>query len=94
MFTHQKHRFRGDAANPVNPGPLDIKNQLRAIRKQKCFEVLASFNTFWYQKLTQEKRTELENWYNAWLDVTETLIIPKTPDWITKSVDEGEEEIW
>lgn len=94
MFTHQKVKFGGTVPNPAKPTTTDIKEQLRATRKKKCFEVLCSFNPMWYQRLTQSQRADLENWYNAWLDVTETLVIPTPPDWLNKSLGQGEEELW
>lgn len=58
--------------------------QLRAKRSSECFPII-NRGELWYDKLTADQRTELSAWYEAWLDVTETKAIPKTPDWVNKS---------
>lgn len=37
---------------------------------------------FWYAKLTNEQKEELQEWYQAWLDVTDTKEIPEKPTWL------------
>lgn len=56
-------------------------DHLRAQRERICFPVI-NRGELWYSRLTEEQRAELEAWYQAWLDVTETKVIPETPDWI------------
>jgi hypothetical protein len=36
----------------------------------------------WHASLTAEQVLELTTWYNAWLDVTDTLIVPDKPNWL------------
>ena len=55
--------------------------RLRAEREQVCFPVV-NRGMAWYNRLTAEQREELDAWYQAWLDVTETRVIPQTPSWI------------
>lgn len=57
--------------------------ELRNKREELCFAIL-NRNSLWYNKYvtTKERELELANWYQAWLDVTETLVEPKTPEWI------------
>lgn len=64
----------------------------RLLRETKCFPVI-NRGVLWYNKLTDEQYTELTNWYNAWLDVTETLVIPDTPVWINEKLFNEEEII-
>ena len=36
----------------------------------------------WWNKLTDVQRNEIEEWYEAWLFVTETKVIPQKPSWL------------
>ena len=55
--------------------------ELRALRETECFLVI-NRSTLWYNTLTEEQKVELDAWYHAWLDVTETLVIPERPEWL------------
>lgn len=59
------------------------KRVLRNKRKEICFSVVDR-NYLWYDEYvnTEEREIELANWYRAWLNVTETMIEPETPEWI------------
>ena len=54
---------------------------LRRERDRVCFPVI-NRGAAWYARLTPEQNAELQEWYQAWLDVTETKVKPKTPSWI------------
>ena len=54
---------------------------IRDRRAKECFPVINRGKP-WYDTLTDEQKTELTEWYNAWLNATETLVIPKKPEWI------------
>lgn len=56
-------------------------NYLRQERERICFSVINRGNA-WYARLTPEQNAELQEWYQAWLDVTETKVKPTTPKWI------------
>lgn len=58
--------------------------KLRAIREQRELECFSVVNRggIWYELLTSQEKTELMDWYQAWLDATETLIIPEKPTWL------------
>ena len=60
-------------------------NELRKRREIECFSVI-NRGKLWYNKITSEQEIELTNWYNAWLDVTETGVIPVRPDFIDKKL--------
>lgn len=63
---------------------VDIETQkhiLRQMREQECYPYI-NRGELWYSKLTEEQKIELDNWYNAWLDVTDTLVIPTKPLWL------------
>ena len=60
------------------------KQELLILRKQRekiCFTII-NRGELWYSKLTDEQKVELNTWYDAWLDVTETRVVPETPDWL------------
>ena len=54
--------------------------ELRERRKTECFSICD--RACWYHSLTQEQQTEVQVWRKAWLDVTDTLVVPEMPDWI------------
>ena len=57
------------------------KDRLRAKREIECFPVI-NRGKFWYDSLTPERLQELNLWYHAWLNVTNTLTIPEKLEWI------------
>lgn len=60
---------------------MDELQILRIKREDECFPIINRGN-LWYATLTEEQVAELDNWYMAWLDVTETKVIPKKPKWL------------
>lgn len=63
---------------------LENNRQLTSLRVQRekiCFPYI-NRGELWYNKLSAEQREELGVWYQAWLDVTETKIIPAVPTWL------------
>lgn len=59
----------------------EIIEQLRYRREEECFSII-NRGQLWYNNLTAEQFSELQVWYKAWLDVTETKIIPEKPTWL------------
>jgi hypothetical protein len=66
--------------------------EFRKLREKECFPIV-NRGKLWYNCLTDEQLTELRDWYFAWLDVTETKVIPKKPKWLENKLI-GEEPIW
>lgn len=56
-------------------------DKLRAKREQECFSII-NRGQFWYDKLDVYQKLELNEWYQGWLDVTETLVEPTKPEWL------------
>lgn len=56
-------------------------DELREVRERVCFPII-NRGTLWYDQLTEQQEIELSKWYQDWLDVTETKVIPTTPEWI------------
>ena len=54
---------------------------LRKKRERECFSVV-NRGFVWYMRLSDENIGELNDWYQAWLEVTDTLVVPEKPKWI------------
>lgn len=54
---------------------------LRQKREKSCFPYV-NRGQLWYSRLSDAQKTELNTWYQAWLDVTETKVIPNKPEWL------------
>jgi hypothetical protein len=54
---------------------------LRFAREVECFKFLNK-SPMWFNRLTESQQAELTEWYQAWLDVTETQVIPTKPEWL------------
>lgn len=56
-------------------------NALRYERLNTCFSII-NRGKLWYDSLTPQQLEELKEWYEKWLNVTETLVIPTKPAWL------------
>lgn len=54
---------------------------LRSQRETTCFSYI-NRGEMWYNRLSAEQKEELDVWYQAWLDVTSTRVIPEAPEWL------------
>ena len=71
---------------------IDTKNELSTLRKlraKECFPIV-NRGKLWYNCLTSEQYSELNDWYFAWLNVTETKIIPTKPSWLEEKLSKEE----
>lgn len=55
---------------------------LRDLREKQCFSTIDNRSQLWYNHLSNEQKAELEVWYQAWLDIIETRVIPEKPEWL------------
>ena len=69
-----------------------IKEHYRNRRSEKCFPIV-NRGQLWYNRLSSSQKEELDKWYDAWLDVTETLSEPSAPYWLTYKLNKVEDEI-
>ena len=58
-----------------------IVDELRLKREKACFPVI-NRGELWYSRLTADQKKELDVWYQAWLDVTDTKVLPDTLTWL------------
>ena len=59
----------------------ELLDKLRYQREVECFSII-NRGQFWLDTLTEEQRQELRVWYKAWLNVTETRVVPEKPSWL------------
>lgn len=71
----------GIIAKEIEISHEEILNLLRHKREQECFQII-NRGQLWYNKLSSEQVEELDQWYNDWLNVTETKIEPTKPQWL------------
>ena len=63
---------------------VDNEEELKLLRRKReaqCFPYI-NRGQLWYDHLTDEQKQELDVWYTAWLDVTETKVTPERPSWL------------
>ena len=60
---------------------IDYVALYRKRRQKECFPII-NRGAFWYNTLTEVQKQEIQAWYEAWLDVTETLTPPQPPGWL------------
>ena len=61
------------------PTEEQILFDLRFQREYQCFPII-NRGQLWYSNLSEQQLVELKEWYKAWLDVTETKVIPEIPE--------------
>lgn len=71
--------FHSEQIDEINK--LEQQEKYRQQRERECFPII-NRGTMWYELLTEEQRKELRIWYQQWLDVTDTLIVPERPVWL------------
>ena len=86
LQNYRAYKFDGDKIKRDDEQVIIVveeneNNKLRALREKECFPVINRGN-MWYAALSDIQKDELNVWYQAWLDVTETKIIPEKPDWL------------
>lgn len=59
----------------------EIKAEYRIRREKECFAIV-NRGQLWYEGITLQQMVELRQWYKAWLNVTETMVVPEKPTWL------------
>lgn len=67
------------------------KDFYRARREKICFPIV-NRGQVWYNHLSIEQKVDLNNWYEDWLDVTETLFEPALLSWLNDKINKIEPE--
>lgn len=74
----------------------DSRNELkleyyRLARNEYCYPII-NRGKLWYDHLKSWQVNDLNWWYEAWLDVTETIEIPTEPEWLNNKLHKLDEE--
>lgn len=80
-YKYENGKFIFDESKEKAIDLEQTKEELRKRRKEECFSVVDR-SQLWYNHLTSEQLQDLEKWYNDWLVVTETLVVPEKPNWL------------
>lgn len=59
----------------------ELKTEYRLRREKECFSVI-NRGQLWYEGVSLTQLLELRQWYKAWLNVTETMVVPEKPAWL------------
>ncbi len=59
----------------------EIREEYRLRRETECFAVV-NRGQLWYEGVSLTQLIELRQWYKAWLNVTETMVVPEKPTWL------------
>lgn len=57
------------------------KTEFRLRREKECFAIV-NRGQLWYEGISLTQLLELRKWYQAWLNVTETMVVPERPAWL------------
>ena len=67
-----------------------LKQRIRILRARRCFPII-NRGKLWYERLTNVQQGELREWYQKWLDATETLVVPDDLPWFNKKLLDDED---
>ena len=56
------------------------RDRVRTMRNDECFSVVD--RPLWLDSLSEEHLVEIKEWYRAWLDAPNTMVIPEKPSWL------------
>lgn len=57
-------------------------NMIRERRQSECFNFVDNRSQLWWSHLSDERKKELNHWYEEWLEAPKTKIIPEKPKWL------------
>ena len=82
-LTNGKYKYINNEVVYIEENPLSssVLQQLRSMRQSECFSII-NRGQLWYSLLNDSQLKELKTWYQAWLDATETGVIPEKPSWL------------
>ncbi len=55
--------------------------EYRRRREKECFSII-NRGQLWYEGISLPQLLELRKWYQAWLKVTDTMVVPERPAWL------------
>ena len=88
LFLHQFYAFQLQEGKLVyNESEYEThvteeqKEEFRRRRETECFSVV-NRGQLWYETISLQQIIELRVWYKAWLNVTDTMVVPEKPSWL------------
>ena len=86
LENYRAYKYDGNTINRDDKQAVIVKDEnekelLRVRRLKECFPII-NRGDMWYSTLSEEQKIELGVWYQEWLDVTETKIVPNMPSWL------------
>lgn len=86
LMNYQAYKYDGNKIERDDEQAVIVQDEnekelLRVRRLKECFPII-NRGDMWYSTLSEDQRTELGVWYQEWLDVTETKIVPNMPSWL------------
>lgn len=84
--TFRAYKYEGgnlvlDESKLQSVNDAHLVDELRFKRHKACFPYI-NRGEMWYSRLSADQKNELSVWYQAWLDVTSTKVIPEKPEWL------------
>lgn len=76
-----EEREYNDYIEIVKRSDEHIIEDLRRQREKECFSYI-NRGSLWYNTLTESQKSEFQEWYADWLNVTNTFVAPKKPEWL------------
>lgn len=63
---------------------VDILDEgiIRQRRQIECFNAIDEKSALWWNHLSDEKKKEIDLWYESWLEAPKTKTIPEKPKWL------------
>ena len=81
-FRLEEGKLIHDASEYEKHQTEELKEDYRRRRETECFSVI-NRGQLWYEGVSLSQLLELRSWYKAWLNVTETMVVPEKPTWLT-----------
>ncbi len=81
VFVLDEQKKENHIAFLANQEVENQKESLRQAREKECF-VYVNRGALWYATLSEEQIAEFNQWYQDWLNVTNTLVAPPKPIWL------------
>lgn len=76
----------------LKDGRPELQTEYYKLARQKyCFPII-NRGKLWYDRLQPAQISELNDWYEAWLDITESNQMPVEPAWLNDKLNKLEEE--
>ena len=83
-FTAYKVKNNAPDFDSEEDNKIETENTKQALRQRRQTECFSYVNRgqLWYATLSVKQLAELTLWYKAWLNVTDTLVVPEKPSWL------------